>query len=689
MQCKRITAALGFASLALCSQCFGQAPSPVAPTELPGSTISNGASPDLSQGSRTDPAPRPAPTADEQARSRQEMALSGITAKFDAAAGLMRLGLTQQAIAAYLPLFQNEPDFEGLTAQAADLKMQTEGLQKQIFEVQRQDPALSTPVADDLATKKIALEGQRQAIGKLLQLEPAFAEAHANLAHLLVESGAFSSSLRHYEAAIRLHPALAPTLRPALIHAHLLEADRLAKLGRPEAASEYQAALKLDSHNASAHLGLGSLLLALSKPKDAVPELQAAVRLNPALSDAALTLGLALYRSGRGEDARQQWRTLADSPDPRVSAEAHGMLDRYLLTPLASSKLAGGPLLNVSELEVQRCREQVRNYPNEASPHNNLAFALFHAKQKDEALQEVQTALKLDPDSIEAHTNLGMILMDKEQGDAAVEEYKRALALDSDNGAVHNNLGVVYFQRRQWKLAEYEFRKALEGDHKDAYAHHNLADTMLQEGRLSDSIKECGKTLQYDPNFFAAYGTRGLVEDKMGLTMQGLADIKLTVQAADDPAQALLDLAEPLRQSAGPRIAARQFREILRLYPQTVGGEEALGRLLLAAGEDQDAAAEFRLTVQLDPNRVSGHFLLARALLRLNQPEDSAAEARAALKLEPKSAEALNTLGLALYQLGQTQEGRAQWQAVLVLDNKDAARNAAGLLQEFPEHQTE
>lgn len=679
MQLKRMAALLG-ASLALCSPslCSAQAPSPVAPSEL-----SHGASPDLSQSSRTDPAPRPAPTADEQVRQGQQQKLIGVVAHFDAAAGLMRLGLTKEAIAAYLPLFQSEPNFADLTAQAVDLKMQTEALQKQIFEVQRQDPALSTPIADNLATKKIALEGQKQAIDKVLQLEPAFAEAHANLAHLLVASGAVSGSLRHYDDAVRLRPSLAATLKPAMLHAHLLEADRLAKLGEPDAVSEYRTALRLDPLNASAHFGLGSLLLALNKAKDAVPELQDAVRLDPNLADAALALGLALYRSGHGEDARQQWRQLAQSPDPRVSTEAHGLLDRYLLEP-ASGGAPHAPLLNVFEMEVQRCREQVRNYPNEAFAHDNLSLALFHAKHKDEALQEVQTALKLDPDSIEAHTNLGMLLGDKQQNDAAVEQFKQALRLDSENGAVHNNLGVVYFGRQQWKQAEYEFRKALEGDHKDAYAHYNLAATMLQEGRLAESIKECGKTLAYDPNFVAANGTRGLVEDKLGQTALGFADLKRAVEGAGDPAEALQNLADPLRQFAERRVAARQFQDLLRLYPETAGGEEALGRLLLAAGQDEAAAGEFRRAVQLDHSRVSSHFLLARALLRLDRPEDAAAQARGALKLEPQSAEALNTLGMALYQLGQTKEGRAQWQAVLALDNKDAARNAAGLLQEFP-----
>ena len=622
-----------------------------------------------------------APTSDEQVRKTQEITLGDLLTRMDAAATLMGRGQTREAIAAYLPILHAEPNFSALADQKSVLLTQTDALQKQIFQQQRQISLQSASDTDAMATQKIALEGQLAAVQKLLDLQAPFAEAHANLAHLLVESGAAAAGLAQYEAAIRLRPALKNTLRPALLHAHLTEADRLAALGRPEAAAEYREAINLDPANASAHAGLGNLLLALGKPEEALPELQEAARRDPANAEAALTLGLALYRSGQQEPARRQWRRLAGSQDERTAAEAQGMLDRYRLTPAAS----GAPMLSVQDLEVQRCREQVRNYPNEASTHNNLALALYHAKQKAEAFQEVQTALHLDPDSLEAHTNLGMLLRDDKQGDGAVEEYKRALKIDSENGAIHNDLGVVYFDRQQWKLAEYEFRKALALDHSDPYAHHNLANTLLQEGRLAESIRECGKTLEYDPKFFAAYGTRGLIEDKEGEAASGLADLKLTVHSDPDPAQALLNLEDPLRQFAGHRLAALQFREILRGYPQTAEGEAALGRLLLADGQDEEAAAEFRIVLGLQSGDASSHFLLARALLRQGQVPEAIAEAREALRLEPRSGDAMNTLGLALYQSGQKPEGRAEWDAAAKSDDKDAARNAAGLLSEFPQ----
>ena len=680
MHTQKVLAALGLSLLfspGISARCWAQSLNPAVPVQpnpiLTDKPLNAGAA----------PVPQDAaPTFDERARKTQEVTLSELLTRMDAAATLMGRGQIQDAIAAYRPILTAEPNFAALADQKSVLLTQTDALQKQIFQQQRQISLQSAADTDAMATQKVALEGQLAAVQKLLDLQEPFAEAHANLAHMLVQTGAAAGAVVQYEDAVRLRPSLKNTLRPAILHAHLAEADRLAALGKPEAAEEYRAAINLDPANASAHAGLGSLLLALGKPSDALPELQEAVRRDPANAGAALTLGLALYRAGQQETARQQWRRLASSRDARAATEAQGMLDRYRLTP----KTTNAPMLSVQDLEVQRCRERVRNYPNEADAHNNLALALYHAKQKSEALQEVQTALRLNPDSVEAHANLGMILKDDKNSDPALEEYKRALKLDSDNGGVHNDLGVIYFNRQQWKLAEYEFRKALAIDHSDAYAHHNLANTLLQEGRLAESIRECGKTLQYDPTFLAAYGTRGLIEDKEGQAAAGLADLTLTVHSAADPAQSLLDLENPLRQFAGHRLAALQFREILRLYPQTAAGEAALGRLLLADGQDEAAAAEFRIVLSLQPGDASSHFLLARALLRLGQVPESIAEAREALRLEPRSGDAMNTLGLALYQSGQKPQGRAEWEAAAKSDNADAARNAAGLLSEFPEN---
>ena len=418
MHTKTTTFALGLFLFSFLPHCNGQ--TQLSSLNTPPASASSSPLP-------AEAAPLPAnhaqPTSEEQARTAQETGLSQILVRLDAAATLMGQGQVKEAIAAYLPLLQNEPNFDALAAQKADLTSRTEAMQQQIFQVQHGDPSTALAQADGMAAQKIALEGQLAATIKVLDLQAPFAEAHANLAHLLLQSGAASASLMHYQQAIRLRPALKATLRPAMIRAHLAEADRLAKLGRPEAVTEYKAAIDLDPADASAHYGLGSVLLALGKFKEAVPELQEAVQRDPARTDAALTLGLALYRNGQEEDARQQWRHLAESGNPNAAAEAHGMLDRYRLTP----KPSNAPLLNVLDLEVQRCREQVRNYPNEASPHNNLALALYHAKQKAEAFREVHTALHLNPDSVEAHTNLAILLRDNKQGDEAVEEYKRAL----------------------------------------------------------------------------------------------------------------------------------------------------------------------------------------------------------------------------------------------------------------------
>ena len=327
MHTQKALAALGL-SLLFCpgisSYCWAQSLNPAVPVQpnpiLSPKPLNAGAA----------PVPQDAgPTSDEQARNSQQFTLAELLTRMDAAATLMGQGQTKEAIAAYLPILQAEPNFSALADQKSVLLTQTDTLQKQIFQQQRQISLQSAADTDAIATQKVALEGQLAAAQKLLALQEPFAEAHANLAHMLVETGAAAAGLVQYGDAIRLRPALKNTLRPAILYAHLAEADRLAALGRPEAETEYRAAITLDPANSSAHAGLGNLLLALGKPDDALPEIQEAVRRNPADADAALTLGLALYRSGQQEAARQQWRSLASSHDARTATEAQGMLDRY------------------------------------------------------------------------------------------------------------------------------------------------------------------------------------------------------------------------------------------------------------------------------------------------------------------------------------------------------------------------
>ncbi len=142
-----------------------------------------------------------------------------------------------------------------------------------------------------------------------LQIQPNYPEAHNNLAMVLANRGDRAAAISHFEAAIRLnadyarprinlagllmsdgnyaaaipHLEAALRARPDLLDAHRSLAEAFAKTpGRiPDSIKEYEAVLKLNPTDGSAHSKLGELLAGAGRTSEAILHLQAGLRTNP------------------------------------------------------------------------------------------------------------------------------------------------------------------------------------------------------------------------------------------------------------------------------------------------------------------------------------------------------------------------------------------------------------------------
>jgi Flp pilus assembly protein TadD len=73
-------------------------------------------------------------------------------------------------------------------------------------------------------------------------------------------------------------------------------------------------------------------------------------------------------------------------------------------------------------------RDVVEKHPDHAPSLVKLGGLLAKAQRLDEARQDLERALALDPDSVEAHYQLGLLLRRmgrREEGDAQLAESKR------------------------------------------------------------------------------------------------------------------------------------------------------------------------------------------------------------------------------------------------------------------------
>lgn len=105
-----------------------------------------------------------------------------------------------------------------------------------------------------------------------------------------------------------------------------------------------------------------------------------------------------------------------------------------------------------------------------ATPHNKLGIAYLNQNRIEEARNEFEAALRVEPDYAESHSNLGTIYKSQKSFEEAINEYKTAIKLNS----------------------------------KVPYYHYNLGNLYLIQNQLNEAVNEYIITLRLKPDFFAA-----------------------------------------------------------------------------------------------------------------------------------------------------------------------------------------
>jgi Flp pilus assembly protein TadD len=98
------------------------------------------------------------------------------------------------------------------------------------------------------------------------------------------------------------------------------------------------------------------------------------------------------------------------------------------------------------------------NKEQQAQKHYKKGFEFHNQGSLDQAIEEYQEALKLNPSYAEVYMNLGAIYVSKKDYDQAVQQFKKVVELNHFNAKAHYNLGMVYVYNGEKEKAEEELK---------------------------------------------------------------------------------------------------------------------------------------------------------------------------------------------------------------------------------------
>lgn len=242
---------------------------------------------------------------------------------------------------------------------------------------------------------------------------------------------------------------------------HELLGDIEEKTGKyMAAADEYQHAARMDPSEANI-FSWGSELLLHQTLNPAIGVFSEGLKRYPESPRLAVGLGLALYWSGRYDDAVNALVKATDlaPADPRAY---------YFL-----SKAYGHSHGQANEV-IDRFRRFAQLRPHDGQAVYYYAMSLWKGKQAGDPgplLAQTESLLKkaiqIDPSFAQAHLELANLYSQQQKYAVAIPEYQQAIKLDANLVDAYYRLGRAYARLNQNELAQKEFQI-----HRELYQKH-------------------------------------------------------------------------------------------------------------------------------------------------------------------------------------------------------------------------
>jgi len=217
--------------------------------------------------------------------------------------------------------------------------------------------------------------------------------------------------------------------------------------------------------------------------------------------------------------------------------------------------------------EVDRSGYVAADLPSSARAHYNYGASLQQQGRLDEAQQEYNSVLRLDPNYTKAYINLGQLFVSKDKLDEAKKYYEKAIELDPRTSEAHAGYAYLLERLGEAEQARAEYQNAIRVTPKSARLFYTYAAFLDKRGELDAAIAQYQRALDVDPNLADAHS----------------------------------ELATALFTKGDLQKAEAHYLEAARLDPKRADIHSNFGSLLLREGKTSQAILQYEEALRLDP----------------------------------------------------------------------------------------
>jgi tetratricopeptide (TPR) repeat protein len=337
-----------------------------------------------------------------------------------------------------------------------------------------------------------------------------------------------------------------------------VELQRQGKLD--EAAAEYRAALAIKPNYLNAQANLGVVLARLGRYDEAVSAYESALKLAPQSAPILLNLGIAHYRSGKFDQATVAFeRLLEQKPDVTQARQLYGL------------SLAA---LERDEDAVKQLEQTLDAAPPDAAVLYSLGLAYLRLGKP--GFRATLERLAAFPEGRPAlHLLQGQAFLRDQEFEKALEELQTAAKLNPDLPRLHFSTGLAHHQLGHNKEAVAAFEEEAKRSPQDFTTIYYLADALEKSGDIISARQRIEAALKLDPHSPEANGLMGRILFKQGKAAEALKPLEFAAAKKPADQEARYTLARVYQQLGRRADAAREFAEVERLKSEQLQKDRA------------------------------------------------------------------------------------------------------------------
>ena len=301
-----------------------------------------------------------------------------------------------------------------------------------------------------------------------------------------------------------------------------------------------------------------------------------------------------------------------------------------------------------------------------------------------QALQNLQRAVTLQPDYAEAHAALGTIYLQLSDFPASEKALTLALTINPDLIQAEANLAVLYTKTKRLDDAIRVYQNLVQKSPESLQVRLGIASAYQQAEQFPEAIEAYLESLKRSPNLAAAMTNLASCYEAVEDDEQAVRYYKAALAVAPNLPMANGNLGAIYQEQGELDKALPLLETAIRQNPQFTAARYRLGLVLTKKREFQRAAAEYQRVIAQQRDHVGAYYNLAQALFRLKKREEGKRAMDAyhrlneiaqeidtrerAILMEPSNPVQQYRLGLVYAKYGKITEAISAFQAALKLD---------------------